>query len=189
MAVFSTHDMSLLSGPHVARCWFGDFDLPSGRQRLHSGVGQVVAGGYTWKGVSDPIGGQLVSISDVEDPRFGQAAKIDITISSVNLEFFRSVKGDARGIEGRPATIYFGMFDPETEDLIMFRQLFPGFMSSPSLHRHGVGGRYIGLTIESFWEAQNYPFGGRWSPADQRRRYAGDKGLDLIGVKVSEVWE
>ncbi|RYG99558.1 MAG: transcriptional regulator, partial [Alphaproteobacteria bacterium] len=31
------------------------------------------------------------------------------------------------------------------------------------------------------------PFGGRWTSADQRRRYPGDKGLDYVGVKVTEI--
>lgn len=190
MALFSQADMDKLAGPHVSRCWFGEFDLPSGYARLHSGVGRVQAGGYEWRGVSDPLGGQMVGVSQVEDPRFGQAAKIDITIGSVNVAFYQSVKADARDIEGRSAKIWFGMFDPETEELIMFKPVFArGFMSAPTLRRQGVGTRQIGLTIESMWQSQNYPFGGRWTPADQRRRYPGDKGLDLVGVKVTEQWE
>jgi len=189
MSGFTQADLELLSGPHVARCWFGEFDLPSGVARLHSGVGRVMAGGHEWRGVSDPFGGQMVSVSALEDPRFGQATKVDIIIGSVSAEFFRSVKADARDIEGRSATISFGMFDGETGELLMFRMPFPGMMSAPSLHRHGISQRYIRLGVEGFWEAQNFPFGGRWNSADQKRRHPGDKGLDFIGVKVSEVWK
>lgn len=189
MAIFSADDLALLSGPHVSRAWFGEFDLPSGYQRLHSGVGRVTAGGFEWRGVSDPIGGQMVGVSQIEDPRFGQAAKVDITIGGVNVDFYKSVKQDARDIEGRAAKIWFGMFDPETEGLIMFKPVFPrGYMSAPTLTRQGIGVRQIGLTIEGIWQAQNYPFGGKWTAADQRRRYPGDKGLDLVGVKVTEQW-
>lgn len=189
MALFSQADMDWLAGPHIARCWFGEFDLPSGYAYLHNGVGRITVGGQVWTGVSDPIGGQMVAVNSVEDPRFGQAAKVEILIAGVDVAFFRSVKDDARDIEGRSAKLKFGAFDAETGEVRLFKQLLPGYMTAPSLHRQGVGVRYIGLTIENFWEAQNFPFGGKWTDADQRRRYAGDKGLQFVGVKVSEQWE
>ena len=42
------------------------------------------------------------------------------------------------------------------------------------------------VTLESIFSSQNYAFGGKWNGADQRRRYPGDKGLDFVGVKVTE---
>ncbi|MEC9246272.1 MAG: transcriptional regulator [Pseudomonadota bacterium] len=189
MAEFTQADMDWLSGPHVTRAWFGEFDLPTGIRYLHNGVGEVEVEGQTYVGVTDPVGGLLVGISAVEDPRFGQAAKVDIILSGVNVEFFKSVKRDARAIEGRTATLRFGAFDPETGQIKLFKNMFPGKMSAPTLHRQGVGTRYVGLTVESFWEAQNFPFGGKWNDADQRRRYPGDKGLQFVGVKVAEKWE
>ncbi len=189
MAQFSQADMDWLSGPHVSRAWFGVFDFPTGVQYLHNGVGRVTVEGQEYVGVTDPVAGVLVGISAVEDPRFGQAAKVDIVLGGVNAEFYRSVKAHARGIEGRSATLRFAAFDPETGQLKLFKNLFPGKMSAPTLHRQGVGTRYVGLTVESFWEAQNFPFGGKWNYADQLRRYPGDKGLQFVGVKVSEKWE
>lgn len=189
MATFSITDLEVLSGPHVARAWFGEFDLPSGYARLHSGVGRVTAGGYEWRGVSDPIGGQMVGVSAIEDPRFGTAAKVDIILGSVNLAFLQSVKADARDIEGRSAKIWFGMFDPETNEVIMFKPLFPGQMSRPRIRWQGVGVRYVQISVESMWSAKNYPFGGKWSSADHRRKWPGDKAMDLGGVKTTEQWK
>lgn len=189
MALFSADDMDALGGPHVARCWFAELDLPSGFQRVHNGVGRVTVGGYEWRGVSDPVSGVLVSVDSIDDPRFGEAAAINIVLSGVNVAFWQSVKADARDLEGRDANIYWGAFDPETGENIIFKKLLPGKMSAPSLHRQGIGTRYVGLTIEGFWQAQNYPFGGRWNGADQKRRYPGDKGLDLVGVEVAEQWQ
>lgn len=189
MALFSSEDRAFLARPHINRCWFGFFDLPSGDAYLHNGVGRVTISGQEYRGVSDPVGGQLVSISAVEDPRFGQAPKVDIIIGGVSSTFFASVKTDARSLEGRTAAISFGLFDAETGEVRVFKQMFPGKMSSPTLHRRGVGERYITLTVESFWQSQNYPFGGRWSPAGQRARYSGDKGMDFLSVQISETWE
>lgn len=188
MATFTDADREFLRRPHIARAWFGYFDLPSGVAWLHNGVGTVTIGGQDYRGVTDPVGGQLVHISDIEDPRFGQAAKVDIIIGGVDVAFFRSVKADARALEGRRARLMWGMFDPETGEMRMLKTMLPGRMSAPTLHRRGVSERYIGLTIESFWSAQNYPFGGRWTYADQMRRFPGDKGLQFVGQKVHEIW-
>lgn len=188
MALFSSDDRAWLKAPHVARAWFGYFDLPSGEAWLHNGVGRVTVEGQEYRGITDPVGGQLVSVSAIEDPRFGQAAKVDIIIGGVNAAFFASVKADARDLEGRTAIVRFAVFDPETGAMRLFKPMFPGKMSAPKLHRESISERYIGMTIEGFWSAMNYPFGGKWSPADQRRRYPGDKGLDFVGIKVSEQW-
>jgi hypothetical protein len=188
MAAFSDADRAWLRAPHIARAWFGYFDLPSGAAWLHNGVGRVTVNGQEYRGVTDPVGGQLVHISAVEDPRFGQAAKVDIVIGGVNAAFFGSMKDNARELEGRVARLTWGLFDPETGEMRMFRTLMPGRMTSPTLHRKGVSERYISLGIESFWQAQNYPFGGKWTDADQRRRYPGDKGLQFVGQKVHEIW-
>lgn len=181
--------MDWLAGPHVSRCWFGEFDLPTGYAYLHNGVGRVTVGGHEYRGISDPIGGQLVAVNSVEDPRFGQAAKVEIVIAGANAAFWKSVKTDARDIEGRTAVIKLGAFDAETGEVRLFKQLLSGYMTSPKLSRQGIGTRYIIMTIENSWEGQNFPFGGKWTDADQRRRYAGDKGLQFVGVKVSEQWE
>lgn len=189
MALFSSGDREKLSGPHIARAWFGVFDLPSGTARLHNGVGTVNLGGYDWKGVTDPMGGTMVFVEQVEDPRFGVAASTKITLSGVNVAFWQSVKADARELEGRTATLYWAMVDPETQEVGLFKPLLPGRMSAPSLHRQGIGIRYVTLTVEGLWQSRNYPFGGRWSFADQLRRYPGDKGGQYIGQEVSEVWK
>lgn len=189
MPLFSQADMNWLSGPHVARVWFLELDLPSGVARYHNGVGEIEVDGKTWLGVSDPVGGQLVAVSEVEYPRFGTAPTVVVTIAAPSVEFFRSVKQQAREIEGRRADVYWAAFDPETEEVALaLRRRFPGRASSPKLARSS-GVRAIRLTIESIWQAQNYPFGGMWSPAGQRKRFAGDKGMDFVGVKVSENWK
>lgn len=191
MAQFTEADLDKLSGPHVARLWFAELDLPSGLARLHNGVGRITVGGYEWRGVTDPIVGQLVSIDAVEDPRFGQAASVQIVLSGVNVEFYRSVKADARALEGRRADLYWAAFDPETGEIVIgLKKLFPGKMSAPSLHRQGIGTRTVGLTIESMWQSQNYPFSAfKWSAAGQQARFPGDKGGEFIGVRVSETFK
>jgi hypothetical protein len=188
--LFSPEETARLRAPHIARAWFALLDLPSGPSRLHSGVGRVQAGGYEWRGVTDPVGGRLLSLEGVEEPAFGQAAAVTITLSGADIAFLRSVDIAADAIEGRLAELSWAMFDGETQEIIGgLKKLFPrGRMSAPQLQWQGLGRRIVSLTIESAWSSQNFPPGGRWNGADQRRRHAGDKGLDFVGVKIEENW-
>jgi hypothetical protein len=188
MALFSEADIAFLRRPHIARAWFVELHLLDGLWRLHNGVGRKTVGGQEWRGVSDPGGRQLVSISAVEDPRFGQAAKVDIVLSGVNAAFLRSVKDKARETEGVKADLYWCAFDQETQEVWSggLKKLFPGYLSAPKRQSQGIGLRTVSFTVETLWQSQNYPFGGKWSPADQERRYPSDKGLNFVGVKVTE---
>lgn len=189
MTLFTADEAAKLAGPHIARAWFAELDLPSGISRLHNGVGTVHANGYDWRGVTDPLGGTLVGIDAVEDPRFGQAAAVTIVLAGIGTAFWQSVKELGREIEGRPATLSWAMVDSETGEIGIFKAMLPGRMSAPALQREGIGRRAMVLTIESFWQAKNFPFGGRWNSADQLRRYAGDLGGQFIGQKSSETWK
>jgi hypothetical protein len=189
--ILSPADYQWLQRPHIARAWFARLDLPSGIAYLHSGVGRVTIDGQDWIGVSDPISGRLVSLSQVEEAAFGQAAAITIVLSGANREFIASVHATAREIEGRPADIYWAAFDGETQQIWAggLKKLFPrGRMTSATIQWSGIGQRAVSLTIENIWQAQNFAPGGRWTSADQRRRWPGDRGLDYIGVEITENW-
>lgn len=185
----TTADLEKLSGPHVARNWFLDLDLPTGRSYLHSGAGRITMDGKEWRGISDPIGGRLVSLDGIEEARFGQATAITITLSGANRAFLKSVHDTALAIEGREAILYFSVFDTETAELLLGPQrMFPGKMTAPEIIWGGIGMRTVSITIESRWAGQNYPFLGMWSPAGQRKRFPFDKGLDRIGIETAEIY-
>jgi len=185
---FSEADAAALGALHVTRAWFARLDLPSGVSFLHSGVGTVVLEGDTYRGVTDPISGRLVSLGAIEEPAFGQAAALTVILSGVDVEFMRSVRADARAIEGRRADVWFCLFDQETQTPIGSKvAIFTrGIMSAPGLVWSGLGQRTVTLTIENVWNAKNFAPGGRWNAADQQRRFPGDLGGQFIGVKVSE---
>lgn len=187
---FSQVDLDKLSALHVGRGWFLEINLPDGWLYLHSGFGRATIDGKEWRGVSDPIGGRLVSMGNVEEARFGQATAIQITLSGVNKEFFQSVYTNRASLEGREANLYFLTRDPETQEtLIPLKRVFDGLLSSPELIWENVGTRFVTITLESVWSGQNYPAVGRWSPSGQRKRYPGDKGLDLVGTKTAEQYK
>lgn len=185
--LFSADDLAALAAPHVARAWLGEFDLPSGLLRLHSGCGRVEAGGVEWLGVSDPdVPGRLVSVATVTEPRFGSAAAVTISLGGVTADFMRSLREVP--VEGRAARIFWALFDAETQEVVLGpRLLFPrGRITAPARSRDGLGSRRVTLTVEGPWSSLNYPIGGRWNDADQQRRHPGDLGLQFVGVDVVE---
>jgi hypothetical protein len=188
--VIDPAELDELASPHIARAWFVRLDLPTGVWRVHSGSGRITAGGEEWAGINDPLGGVLASIGQIEEPRFGSATAITLTLSGVNRNFFRSVHATRREIEGRPADIYWGLFHQETQKLIggLKPMFIKGRMTSPALQSQGIGVRTVSITVENIWQAQNYAPGGIWNDAGQQARYPGDKGLEFVGVKVTENW-
>jgi hypothetical protein len=189
--LFSEDELAFLTRPHIARAWFLSLELPSGVSYLHSGVGRVTIDGQEWLGVSDPLSGRLVSLTQVEEPQFGAAAAVTIVLSGASRDFIASVHATARQIEGRSADLYWAAFDGETQTIWSagLKKLFArGRMTSPSIQWQGIGVRTVSLTIENIFQAQNFAPGGRWTDADQKRRWPGDEGLEYIGVEISEQW-
>lgn len=190
-AIISQVDSEALARPHVARLWLAKLDLPTGIAFLHSGTGRVTIDGQVWRGVSDPVGGRLVSVGQVDEPQFGQAASVTLVLAGADKAFIQSVHATASQVEGRAATVYWAAFDGETQQLVTaLIPVFPfGRMTSPTIKWQGIGVREVSLTVESIWQAKNFPPGGRWNPADQHRRFPNDKGLDFVGVEITDYWQ
>lgn len=188
MAKFSESDLEALSALHVQRAFFAHMVLPSATRRVHNGMGPTTIGGYEWEGVSDPYGGQLVGIDSIEEPQFGQASAIDIIISGANLTFLKSMWDDRAASEGVQCDVYFATFDAETgEVLVGLKKIFPGKISAFSFPFIGPSARAVKFKIVSAWEGMNFTkIDSEWSPAGQRRRYSGDKGLDFIAANIVE---
>ncbi|WP_157014900.1 transcriptional regulator [Mesorhizobium xinjiangense] len=183
-------DLDALSGLHIQRAWFAAVDFPSGLRRLHTGLGPKEIGGFTWEGISDPFGGQLVSVGSIEEPDFGQAPKVDVVMSGANKAFLKSMWDDRHAVEGAACDLYFAIFDAETgEALSGLEHMFPGKITAPKFAFTGATIRAIQLSIVSEWEGLNFPAtGAMWSPAGQRARYPGDAGLDYINVPATEFY-
>lgn len=189
MTVPSAADLEALEAPHVCRAMFADVQLPSGRRRFHSGLGPVAIGGYTWEGVSDPFGGQIVSVGQLQEPRLGQAPSVDIVFSGANRAWLKTVWDDT--VEGAPCDLYWAMFDGETGAVVLdLRLLFQGRLSAPQFSFVGLAVREIVVTVESVYASLNYPTPEmEWTTASQRRRYPGDEGLDFLGSDLIEVYK
>lgn len=191
MGLFTVDDQSVLRGMHVQRVHLAHVSFPSGERRFHTGSGPLEMGGETWEGVSDPFGGQLVGLTGMEEPRFGRAVAIDAVFSGANKTFLKSIWDDRHAIEGVSCDLYFAVIDAETGDvLIPMKRLIRGKLSAPRFSFAGSSIRAFTIKIVSIWEGLNFAVtGSMWSPAGQRARYAGDKGLDLINAEMVEIYK
>lgn len=185
---FTADDLDKLSRLHVQRAIFARVQFPSGERRLHTGLGKVVVGGEEWEGVTDPFGGQMVSLDAIEEPWFGHAPAIDVVISGANRQWLKQMWDDWDTLDGVQCDLYFAVFDAETgETLIGLKPLFEGRLTAPRFSFLGATIRFVQAKIVSVFEGLNFPsVDAAWSPAGQRKRYPGDKGLDLINAKIIE---
>jgi nitrite reductase/ring-hydroxylating ferredoxin subunit len=191
MGLFSVDDQSVLSGPHVQRVQLAHVSFPSGERRLHTGMGPFTIGGHTWEGVSDPFGGQLVGLTGLEEPRFGRAVAVDAVFSGANRTFLKSIWDDRHAIEGVSCDLHFAVIDAETGDvLVPVKRLMRGKLSAPRFSFVGSSIRAFTVKIVSIWEGLNFAVtGSMWSPAGQRARYPGDKGMDLVNAEMVEIYK
>lgn len=184
MALFSSDDLAALSGPHVQRAFFFDVIWPTERRRYHTGTGPVEIGGFTWQGVNDPFGAALVSLGEVEEPRFGTAPAISILFSGANKDFLREVW--TTDLEGVACDPYFAAFNAESGAVVVgLRKLFEGKVTAPMIECEGLAVRAVSVRIVDIEEGLNYPVTQtQWSPAGHRSRYPGSKGMDYVGSKI-----
>lgn len=189
--MFTEQDFEALSALYVQMAWFAHVDLPSGERRLHTGMGPIEIGGHEWEGISDPFGGQLVSLGAVEEVYFGQAPAVDVVMSGANRAFLKSIWDDRHAIEGCACDLYFATFDAESgEQIVLFRKMMTGRLTGLRVLLSGPVVRAISLKIASRFEGLNFPaIGAMWSPVGQRQRHAGDLGLDYINADIVEVYK
>jgi len=184
--IFSDDDFAKLQWLHVQRTWLAHCFFPQGERRLHTGMGPLDMGGYTWEGISDPFGGQLVGMSGIEEPIFGQAVAVEIVLSGANREFLKTVWTDRHAIIGRRCDLYFATVEPETgETLVDIKRMIRGKFSAPAFSIIGASVRAIKIKVVAPWEGLNFPETGyMWSPAGARQRNSGDKGQDHVNDQI-----
>lgn len=178
--------MSRLSAVHVQRGWFVHMLLPTGQRRFHLGSGPYTIGGYEWEGISDPFGGQLVSLSSVPEPSIGRAVYVDFVISGANRTFLKSVWDTKTQAEGVACNLYFAVIDAELGDvLVPLTLMFEGKLSGLRFKMTGMAVRAVTGKIVSIFEGLNFPeVETEWSPAGARARNAGDKALDYVAADI-----
>lgn len=152
---------------------FMDFrDTP---KRWWTGFGDLDAGGHRWQGVGD-----LITISPISTAYDLSAEPMTFTLACTPELLDLSINAKWR-VRDRPVTVSLQLFDMGTKQVLGSPfVMFSGTMQRMPWKASGPTERTLTLEAEGLFFRRNAPPRGRWTDADQRARYAGDKGLERL---------
>jgi hypothetical protein len=174
---------------------FMDFlDTP---KRWWTGWGDIESGGYTWRGI-----GNMIGISDLPSSYSPSADQITMTLQSATQEMMTLSQEASTRVYGRDITVSHQFFDvaPDNAAAQPWTPLGPSFVLyagrmdqmtfKASRDNDGNTTRSIELTAEGLFTNRNAPPNGRWSDADQKRRFPADEGCDRMHIyaNYSPTW-
>jgi hypothetical protein len=147
-------------------------DYASGFVRLTSLPYDVVYDGHTYSGV-----GSLGGISPVEEGSELQSYRLDLTLSDLPADFIALALGE--DYQGRDARIYLGLVDAGhvliDEPMLLFR----GRMDTQHIAMGPETGS-VRVRVESRMADWERPRVRRYTDADQRARFPGDRGFEFV---------
>jgi hypothetical protein len=169
---FSTPNINAAIADTVAPILFAELDFSSGFVRVHSGIGTITWGGYDWLGV-----GTFGNVSAIEDTAELQRQTVSYTLNGIPSTMMSIVLGE--NYQGRSAKTYLGFFNRSTYVLADTPELMSlGKMDVSTVDEGGT--LSVTVTAESRIAAWNRPVIRRYTHAEQKSRFAGDKGLEFI---------
>jgi hypothetical protein len=185
MARIPVDQIALLRAMHASPCLFADVQLPGGRRRYSTAMRRLTVGGYQWEAITDPILGRLVGVGPITEPRFGQAANVDLIVGGVGEDWL----GD--GVQGAQCDLYWCIHDPETDaPLAGLTRLMRGRLSSPREFASALVTRAIHISVEPRMAALNFgETSTRWTNAAHMRLWPGDRIFEYLGAEFTETYK
>jgi hypothetical protein len=148
-----------------------DLDFASGHVRAHDGIGTLSWGGNDYDGV-----GQFGGIEIAEESIDLIAMPLRLKLSGVDASLVATAMDEV--YQGRQATLYFGLVDASTHQLIDTPEvLWEGMMDQMTVNlADGVG--EINLSCEH--RLRREPRIARYTHEDMQLQYPGDRFFDLL---------
>lgn len=159
-----------------------ELQFDSGTLRLWNGLGMLSALGESWSGA-----GRLLAISDIKDTQNTVAAGIKLDLSLIPTAEAPDAPDAilnlalAENVQGRPATIYRALLDPETGALIGVFARFRGYMDTLDDAEIPDAVR-LTLSCENRLVDLERVRRRTYTPEDQKARYAGDSFFDGVAA-------
>ena len=158
---------------HAEVVEFVDLDFPDGHVRLHSRIGPITWGGYTWDGV-----GKLGSIEiGAEDTELRPVAW-RLTLSGVDAELITAARGE--DFHGRAVRLYRGWLDLSTMALVGTPERRRSGLMDWMQVTLGPNSATITVNCESELARWQRPRGLLYTHESQQIVYLGDRGFDMI---------
>lgn len=157
-------------------------DFRDSPRRWWTGFGDLPHAGHVWQGLGD-----LISISGIDTNYSVSARKVSFQLAATPEMLALALAAKTR-VRERAVSIFEQLFLVESQDAdIQFGQplgpmfsLFNGTMLKMPWTAEGAQKRGLTLHCEGLFYRRNQPPRGRWTDADQKARYPGDKGLDRL---------
>lgn len=148
----------------------GQFD--SGDFAVFTGWGDVVFDGVTYRGV-----GQVVQIGQASASVADGKAGLSITLSGVDFEVI--ALAELEDFQRRRVTVYLATFDSEGQ--IVDADVFFDGLADDMQSDDTPGSATLTLSCEQRALDLSRPRVFKYLPEDQKRRFPGDTGFDLVG--------
>ena len=165
---------------------FVHMDFRDTPRRWWTGFMDMPYDGHLWQGVGD-----VISISNLTSA-FGLSAQ-KVTFQLAATQEMVDLATEAKGrVRDRAITIYQALFalEPVTIGGVTYRSdldgpiaafsLFSGTMQRMTWGGKGPTERSLSLESEGLFFRRNAAPRGRWTDADQKARYPGDRGLERL---------
>lgn len=162
-------------------------------QRWWTGFGDLDAGGHRWKGLGD-----LINISPIETTYDLSAQPVTFTLAATPELMAKALNAKDQ-VRDRAVRVYLQLFAVEAQvDVTPGGQeiqrgqplgsplpMFVGTMQRMPWSATGPTQRTLQLEAEGLFYRRNAPPRGRWTDADQKARWPGDKGLSRLPLYVN----
>jgi hypothetical protein len=190
MASFSAAIKAKLANRKVRVAYLIKMEFVSKTVFLWSGFGDLFTGGQTWRGAGD-----LIQVSNLEQPAAAEASPATFTLSGASSELVTLALAETDEYPNRPITVYFQFFqgnepgEAEWQTLDEPYAIWSGLMDTMTIKRsEGEDGpvRSIALTAEGLFQDRSRPAYGAWSNSDQQARYLGDLGCSRVSRLVNK---
>ena len=158
---------------HVETVEFVRVEFPSDILTLHTRLGVITWGGYSWLGV-----GKLGGISEITEDAMLRPAGLTLSLSGIDTAIVQAATED--DYHGYPATVYKGMLDTTTLQLVAEPQLaFRGLIDKIDVELSANGGT---VTVHCEGELARWDRhqGLLYTNESQQSLFPGDKGFDCI---------
>ncbi len=171
--------------------WLVELDFASGLQRYTLWPQNITSGGHTWLGM-----GSVADVSMISESEDTTADKVTFSLSIVNTALLAACIGPASEYRGRAARMHLQLIDDTYQPAGAYVPRWAGYMDRITIERESGGEQ--GTTLGSIKlecqraglaRARNF-IGLRRTDAQQKARFAGDKGLEYTQslIETPALW-
>ena len=182
----------LLRSGRIAQAVLVHMDFLDSPKRWWTGFGDLPVAGVTWQGLGD-----LISVSQISTAYQVSAQQVTFEVAATPEMLALALSAKSR-VRNRDVTIYSQIF--AQEDLVIAgftanggeimsgqpvgspTSLYSGTMQSMPWAADGPDKRAIRIECEGNFLRRNQPPRGRWTDADQRALYLGDRGFERLAL-------